>query len=126
MEIRSSKLRTLIMLRTLYKYTDKNHRMNSIQMNEHLKPYGLDSKRSALCDTVKILRILGIDVKQRIGGPYQGVWIEDSLISDEVLEKILYAVSSHPELTEADTKLVRDGLRPLMTVYQEKQFKKQL
>ena len=119
MKVRSIKLRTLIMLRTLYKYTDKNHRMNSIQMNEHLKPYGLDSERGALCDTVRTLRAFGIEVKQRIGGPYQGVWIEDSLISDEALEKILYAVSTHPEFTKEDAKMVRDGLRPLMTVYQE-------
>lgn len=63
MKPKSGKLRFLLILQTLFKYTDKDHRLNMVKLNEYLRPYNLDGESKILQDAVTALREFGFDVK---------------------------------------------------------------
>ena len=64
MKAKAMKLRMLITLHALFKYTDKDHQMNTAKLNEFLRPVGLEFRGgTALSDTVRVLRDFGLDVR---------------------------------------------------------------
>ena len=119
MKAKSMKLRFLLTLHTLFKYTDKEHRLHTSKLNEVLRPYGLDCTGRVLSDTVSVLREFGFDVRNRGVWDNQGVWIENRPLSDEALRGLIFAVSTNPFLSREQSNDILGTLRPLVTVYQE-------
>lgn len=119
MKAKSMKLRMLITLHTLFKHSDKEHRINSVQLNEFMTPYGLECTGIVLRDTVRVMQEFGIDVRR--GGEYnhKGYWINNRPLSDSVLHRIIFAISTNPFLSETQAAELMGELRPLVTVYQE-------
>ena len=116
---KSMKLRTLVTLHALLKYSDANHRMNSIKLNEYLKPYGLDCTSRVLSDTVRVLKEYGLDVRYKGEWDSQGVWIEDRLLPDHELKRLIFAVTTNPHLSREQVTDILQSLKPLVTIYQE-------
>lgn len=119
---KSMKLRTLVTLNALLKYSDAQHRMNSIKLNEHLRPYGLDCTSRVLSDTVRILREYGLDVRHKGEWDSQGVWIEDRPLPDHELKRLIFAVTTNPHLDKNQVSDILQSLKPFVTVYQEAQL----
>lgn len=119
MKAKSMKLRMLVTLYALYKHSDADHRMNSIKLNEYLKPFGLNCTSRVLSDTVRVLREFGIDVRHKGIFDNQGVWIEDRLLSDESLQKLIYAVSTNPYISKEEKTDILSALTPVVTEFQE-------
>lgn len=119
---KSMKLRTLVTLHALLKHSDANHRMNSIKLNAHLRPYGLDCTSRVLSDTVRILREFGLDVRNKGEWDSQGVWIEDRPLPDHELKRLVFAVTTNPHLDKNQVTEILQSLKPFVTVYQEGQL----
>lgn len=120
MKAKSMKLRFLVVLRALYKYTDKDHRMNAPRLNEYLRPFGLElGGGRSLGDTVRVLREFGVDVRSKGEWDHQGIWIEDRPLPDDALNALIFAVSTNPHISNDQATEILGSLRPLVTVYQE-------
>lgn len=113
----SVKLRTLLTLRALLKYSDEQHRMNSVTMNEHLRPYGLECHQRVLGETVSALREFGFDIRRK--GYKQGFWMEERPLSDDAADRLVFAVTTNPYLSEAQANEALQSLKPFVTVYRE-------
>lgn len=116
---KSMKLRTLVTLHALLKYSDKNHRMHSIKLNEFLRPYGLNCTSRVLSDTVRVLREFGFDVRYKGEWDSQGVWIENRPLPDHELKRLIFAVTTNPHLSQGQATDILQSLKPFVTVYQE-------
>ena len=119
---KSMKLRTLITVHALLKYSDAKHRMNTLKLNKYLQPYGLDCTSRVLNDTVRVLREIGIDVRHKGEWDSQGVWIENRPFPGEELNKLIFAVNTNPHLTKDQATEILQGLKPFVTIYQEPQL----
>ncbi len=119
MKVKSAKLRTLVSLLAFYKYTDEKHRLNSTKLNELLRPYDLDGDKGVIRDTVKCLRNFGVNVGYKGFWGTAGYWIADRPLNDELLNKLVFAVSTNPLLSQKEAKEILSALKPLVTVYQE-------
>ena len=116
---KSMKLRTLVTLHALWKYSDANHRMHTIKLNEHLRPYGLECSSRTLADTVKVLQEMGMDVRCKGEWDSQGIWIENRPLPDHELKRLIFAVTTNPHLSKGQTTEILQSLKPFVTVYQE-------
>lgn len=116
---KSMKLRTLVTLHALFKYSDADHRMNSVKLNEYLRPYGLDCTSRVLNDTVRIMREYGIDVRNKGEWDNQGIWIQDRPLPDHELKRLIFAVTTNPHLSKSQATEILQSLKPFVTVYQE-------
>lgn len=119
MKPKSGKLRFLLILQALFKYTDKDHRLNMVKLNEYLRPYNLDGESKILQDTVTALREFGFDVKQEGCRGNRGVWIENCLMPKELLKQLVFALDTNPYLTREQVDEYLNTLKPFVTVYQE-------
>lgn len=116
---KSMKMRTILTLRALYKYSDENHRFHTSTLNEHLRPYGLECTRYVLGDTAKVLRELGVDVRQKGQWDNQGFWIQGRPLSEAALHRLIFAVSTNPHLSKSQATDILQSLSPIVTIYQE-------
>ena len=119
MKTKSVKLRMLIILQTLFKYSDAKHRLNSPKLNKFLSPYGLDCTSFAVSDSVRAFKEFGIDVRREGSWEKQGLWIETRPLSEEKLRQFSFAVSTNPYLNKEQANELLDALKPFVTVYQE-------
>lgn len=119
MKAKSMKLRMLITLHAIMKYSDENHRMNSIKLNEYLKPYGLDCSNRVLGDTVRVMREFGVDVHSKGEWDNQGIWIKDRPLQNDKLNALIFAVTTNPYIGKSESERILKALTPLVTVYQE-------
>lgn len=115
----STKLRFLITLHVLYKHTDADHRMNSKRLNQYLEPYGLESTYRALGDTVDVLQEFGVDVRHHGILNKHGVWIQDRLLGEDDLLRLVFAVSTNPYLSADEADGLLGKLAPLVSEFQE-------
>ena len=115
----SVKLRMLITLYALYRYADKNHRMNSTRLNEFLRPYGMESGYRVISDTVNVLQEFGVKIAKNSDQYNTNVWIEDRPLSEHVLKKLIFAVRTNPHLTQEQADEILESIKPALTVYQE-------
>lgn len=117
---KSMKLRTLVTLHALYKYSDAEHRMNTVKLNEHLRPYNVNCTTSrVLNDTVRIMREFGIDVRNKGEWENQGIWIENHPLPLHELNRLIFAVTTNPHLSKSQATEILQSLKPFVTVYQE-------
>lgn len=116
---KSMKLRTLVTLHALFKHSDADHRLNTVKLNEFLRPYGLDCTSRVLNDTVRVMREIGIDVRNKGEWDNQGIWIEDRPLPDHELKRLLFAVTTNSHLSKAQATEILQSLKPFVTVYQE-------
>lgn len=116
---KSSKMRTLLTLHVLLKYTDAEHTINTNKLNEYLRPYGLDCTPRVLRDTVRLLREMGFDVRSCEKQDSQGVWLEDRLLPDCELMKLIFAVTTNPHLSRKEATETLRALKSFLPVYQE-------
>lgn len=119
MRTSNKKLRFLITLHALFKYTDENHRLNSKKLNSFLRPYGVESGYRSLSDTIDVLRQFGVDVQTHGVHNKHGVWLGKRLLSEETLKFLLFAINTNPHLSSQQTTDLLEKLKPLVTVYQE-------
>lgn len=116
---KSKKLRTIITLYALLKHTDKNHRMNAVKLNEFLRPYGLDSDGKTLSSTVKALREVGWDIRNKGEWDCQGIWVENRPLQEHELRQLIFAITTNPNISNAQINETLQYLKPFVTVYQE-------
>lgn len=119
MKPKSGKLRFLLILQALFKYTDKDHRLNMVKLNEYLRPYNLDGESKILQDTVTALREFGFDVKQEGCRGNRGVWIENCLMPEDLLKQLTFSIDTNPYLTPEQAYKYLNALKHFATVYQE-------
>lgn len=117
---KSLKLRTLVTLHALWKHSDKDHRMNTVKLNEYLRPYNVGCTTSrVLNDTVRMLREFGFDVRNKGEWDNQGIWIENRPLPDHELKRLIFAVTTNPHLSKDQATEILQSLKPFVTVYQE-------
>lgn len=119
---RSPKLRTLITLHALFKQTDENHRLNSVKLNDFLRPYGLECNKKIIMDTAEKLCEAGILVNLAGGGTNKGICLTNRPLPDHQLKRLIYAIDTNPNLTKQQAKDLLEALKPCVTVYQEPQL----
>lgn len=119
MKAKSMKLRTIITLYALFKHSDKDHRLNGPKLNKFLKPYGLNCTSRVLSDTVRVMQEYGIDVRYKGEWDSQGVWIEDRPLSNADLDRVIFAITTNPHLSNYQMTDILNALKPLVTVYDE-------
>ena len=122
MKAKSQKLRTLLVLKSLYKHSDKKHHTNLTKINAILRSYGLEYRDKTLKDTVNAMRIAGIDVCQSSPNSTASVWIENRPLDDGRLEKLVFAVATNPFLSSEQITEILRYLTPFVTEYQEEQL----
>ena len=116
---KSVKLRTLIMLRTLFKYSDANHPVDFRFINEQLQPYSLNCDRRALNDTIEALSEFGVKVSNK-SPKYSGkVWIDDRLFSDSDIACLAFALTTNPHIPKKQAAKLLENIKAHVTVYQE-------
>ena len=117
---KSMKLRLLVTLHALFKYSDENHRLNAVKLNEYLRPYGVQCGTGrSLGDTVRILKEFGVDVRSKGEWDHQGIWIESRPLPDYDLNRLIFAVTTNPHLSKEQATEILQSLKPIVTVYQE-------
>lgn len=116
---KSVKLRSLIMIRTLFKYADAKHPIGFQEMNEHLRPYALDCDRRALNDTIETLEEFGIKVSYRAPKYAGKAWIEEPLFSDQDIGCLIFALTTNPHISKTQAEKILEKIKPFVTVYQE-------
>ena len=116
---KSPKLRTLITLHALFKHADEHHRLNSVKLNDFLRPYGLECNKKVLMDTAVRLNEAGICVNLAGGGPYKGLCLTDRPLPDHELKRLIFAIETNPHITKEQAQELLDALKPAVTVYQE-------
>lgn len=119
MKPKSLKLRTLITLHALFKYTDENHRMNTRKLNVHLKPHNLCCTGRVLGDTISVMRDYGIDVQAKGEWEKYGIWLKDRPLAGKQLDALVFAITTNPYISEKTADKILESLSPLVTVYQE-------
>ena len=118
-KVKSTKLRDLITLHTLFKKTDEDHCINSVKLNEYLKPYELECTPRVLRTTVKTLREFGFDIRVKGGGKRCGIWLGNHPLETSKLKKIIFAIATNPHLSKEQANEILSYLNPLVTVYNE-------
>lgn len=119
MKAKSVKLRMLITLEAFFKHSDKNHRISSTKLNDHLRPYGLECSRRVLADTISAMREFGLDVRCMGTWDQRGAWLETRPINEDILRQMVFAISTNPYLSHTQAEECLNALRPFVTVYQE-------
>ncbi len=119
MKMNSNKIRTVVALQVLYKYSDKNHRACAKKVNDFLKPYDLDCKNTFFRDTLKKLRYMGFNLKSESKTGSSGVWLENRPLQDRVLNNLVLSVCTNPLLSNTEVNEILSDLKQLITVYQE-------
>ena len=119
MKAKSMKLRFLVTLHALWKHSDEKHSMNSVKLNEYLKPYGLECTGRVLPDTIRAMKDFGINIQSKGEWEQYGVWIKDRPLEDEALKNLIFAVTTNPYITKAESERILSALVPLVTTYQE-------
>ena len=122
MKAKSQKRRTLLVLKSLYKHSDKKHHTNLSKINSILRDYGLEYRDKTLKDTVNAMRIAGLDVCQSSPNSTASVWIENRPLDDGRLEKLVFAVATNPFLSSEQITKILQYLTPFVTEYQEEQL----
>lgn len=114
------KLTTIISLYALFKHTDEEHRLNSVKLNEFLRPYGLEcSGYKTLNKTIKALRMLGVEIKCKGWGSDKGFYVVNRPLNNDELNILVYAVTTNPNLSNEQIDEVLQSIKPFVTVYQE-------
>lgn len=116
---RSMKMRTFLTLHALFKYSDKDHRMNSRKLNEYLRPYNLDCDQKVLSHTAQMMKEFGFDIRSKGEWEHQGIWIENRPLPDHELSRLIFAVTTNPHLSREQATDILQSLKPFVTVYQE-------
>lgn len=118
------KLRTLIALSVLWKYSDENHKLSSPDLSAHLESHGFNYTKKALTHTVHTLREFGADICST--GRERGrsrVWWANRPLDDDTLDKLVFAVRTNPYITNAQAEDIMSSITPFITVYQEYKLK---
>ncbi|MBP3685050.1 MAG: hypothetical protein J6J12_08855 [Oscillospiraceae bacterium] len=116
---KSVKLRSLLMLRTLFKYSDANHPIDWEEMNQHLRPYALDCNRRSMNDTIENLEGFGIKISRNTSKFTCRVWFEDRPLSDSDISYLTFALTTNPYVSPKLAATLLKKMKPFVTVYQE-------
>ena len=120
MKPKSVRMRFLKTIYALIKYTDKNHRTNLKDLNERFLPDELCYKTNrSLAETIDVLREFGLDIKRSGRGRHDGIWNDCSLISNQDLYRLNFAITTNPYLSKEESQELLNALQPFTTVYQE-------
>ena len=119
MKVKSTKQRMLVTMHTLFKLSDRDHRINITKLNQQMQELDLECTSGALIDTVEAMREFGLDVRSKGAWDRRGVWLESRPISEDMLRRLVFAISTNPYLPQTQIRECLDSLRPVMTVYQE-------
>ena len=106
-------------MHTLFKHSDRDHRINITKLNQQMRAHDLECTSGALVDTVEAMREFGLDVRSKGAWDRRGVWLESRPISEDMLRRLVFAISTNPYLPQTQIRECLDSLRPVMTVYQE-------
>lgn len=116
---KSNKLRTLVILRTLFKYSDATHPIGLRVINEQLRPYALECNRGTLSRTLETLEEFGINVSCNTQKYTANVWIKENLFSDEDISCLILALTTNSHISKAQAAQLLEKLKSFVTVYQE-------
>lgn len=120
MKPKSRRLRMLVTLHALFKYSDEKHPLNNIALQQYLKPYHLDCTESqAYRDTLNALEEYGVHLKHKKDFKSLGAWIEERPLSNDTLNALIFSVTTNPYVSKKDADKILKGLTSLVTVYQE-------
>ena len=119
MKAKSTKMRFWLMLQTLLKHTDSKHRMNSVVLNDYLRPHGLECTSRVLKDAMKVFREMGVDARCKGAYGDWGVWLEEGPISNANLKRIIFSVATNPYLSNEQATEILQSLKPFVSVYKE-------
>ena len=97
--------------------------MNFNDLNKYLSPYGVQYGDHYRNDIVRLLREFGIDARSSGSGKSWGMWIENGLLSSEVLKKFVFSITTNPYLSKEEATKLLQSLEPFATKYQENLLK---
>lgn len=119
MQVKSITQRAFLVAMTLFKYTDEKHKMSLAELNEYLRPYGLDCTTRCVKNTVNAMQAAGINANYGLMHGINGFWIDKRSLSDEVLKNIAFAVSTNPNISKNRRSETLEVLRPYVGKRQE-------
>ena len=119
MKPKSPKIKLLVTLYALLKFSDKDHRMSSPKVNKLLEPFDIKTSGRSLGDTAAVLKELGVDVRTKGTWDNFGLWIENRPLPTDKLKELIFAISTNPHITKEKADELLATLSPFVTVYQE-------
>jgi len=119
MKPKSTKMRFLLTLQALWKFSDEKHRFTNPKMNKYVEPYNLTCTKHSFENTVQVLREFGFDVRTNGFPSHQGFWIEDRILSDDNIRSLIFAVTTNPYITKKRAKDTLLCLLPIVSSFQE-------
>lgn len=118
----NSKLRCLMILKILCKYSNPDHPLNVPKINSYLAEFSLESERKAIYRDIEILKNAGFNIESTREGSY----ISDLLFELPELKLLVDAVQSSSFITMKKTKEIIRKLTALTNDYDAVQLNRQL
>lgn len=118
----NSKLRCLMILKILCKYSNPEHPLNVPKINSYLAEFSLESERKAIYRDIEILKNAGFNIESTREGSY----ISDLLFELPELKLLVDAVQSSSFITMKKTKEIIRKLTALTNDYDAVQLNRQL
>lgn len=116
----SSKLRVLHVLKTLIRFSDKEHKMTRPEINKHLPSDIAFTHMSSFRLMYDDLKEFGFDIKEGgdIRSPY--VYMDEKPVKLEDLQSITFAIRTNPYIESERAETLISALKPLVSIYEEK------
>ncbi len=118
----NSKLKCLMILKILCKYSNSDHPLNATKINDYLSEFNLESERKSIYRDIEVLKNAGFNIESTREGFYAG----DLLFELPELKLLVDAVQSSSFITAKKTKEIVQKLTTLTNDYDALQLNRQL
>ena len=119
MSAKSHKIRLILVLYSLIKYSDKEHLLNGPKVNNILKKYNLEYKGQTLPSTMNLLCLMGFNIKEGGNRRSHGYWLDDYPFNEDTVSALNIAISTNPLISPKKSNELLSLITPFVSIYQE-------
>ncbi len=123
--MQTSKLKTLIVYKTLLKYSDEENPLSTTELISLLKEKGINSERKSIYADIEALKEIGCDIVSTIS-PKRGFFVASRDFELPEVRLLIDAVNSAGFITPNKSKALVDKLEGLVSVYQAQAMESQV
>lgn len=122
MKTENQKLRIIYLIDILTKYTDEDHLLNSTQIIEKLKAYGIEAERKTVYSDINALIDGGILDIEQVGGRHGGVHVLSRKFELPELKMLVDAVQSSKFITKKQCTTLIKKISEFASIYDNKKL----
>lgn len=122
MKTENQKLRILYLIEILTKYTDEEHLLNSTQIIEKLRAYGIEAERKTVYSDINALVDSGFLDVEHVGGRYGGFHVLSRKFELAELKMLVDAVQASKFITNKQCSSLIKKISDFSSVYDEKKL----